>query len=326
MSSIYLARAANRSTEWFDYPRKRIVESQSRDAFGSHRIVQSPDDADVVLFATNDIFAPAGLGVLAEPTFRRHFSRSLVVNSDDYPSPIIGGLCPSWPCSDATAGRAIGWCYHHPNAAEATLLPQPWPVRPRYLWSFCGSQVTHLVREKLMKTRDPEAFCQDTSRHSLANLSGQTSATESAQFIREYAALLASSAFIACPRGRGASSMRIFEAMRAGRAPVIMSDEWMPPPFIAWEHCSLRLPEKEISRLPDFLRENRANAPELGRRANEEWNRVFGPSGLFHHTVEACLAILRSRPGDFNFQTFKRLWILVRLPWRRQILRRLAGR
>ncbi len=36
------------------------------------------------------------------------------------------------------------------------------------------------------------------------------------------------------PRGIGASSVRIFEAMRAGRAPVIISDDWIVPPVGDW--------------------------------------------------------------------------------------------
>ena len=120
--------------------------------------------------------------------------------------------------------------------------------------------------------------------------------------------------------------MRIFEAMRLGRAPVIIADDWSPPPFVDWERCSVRVPEKEIDRLPELLRHHRAQAQVLGDRANEEWNRVFGPPGLFHHTVEACLELIKARPNNFNLQMFKRCGKLVQPPWRRFFLRWLARR
>lgn len=326
MASIYLARATGRSTDWFDYPRRRIIESQSRDAFGSHRIAPCPDDADVVLFATNHNFHPVGLGVLGENIFRRHFGKCVVFNCDDYPSPIIGGLCASWPCRETTPGLAKGWCYHHPNAAEVALQRQPWPGRPKYLWSFCGSAATAPVRGQLINIRDSEGFCENTSQQSLPNLMGIASQAAQEQFVNKYVSLLANSAFVVCPRGRGPSSMRLFEAMRAGRAPVIISDDWTPAPFVAWERCSLRLPEAEIGRLPEFLREHRADAQTLGQRANEEWNRVFGPAGLFHYTVDACLTLVKERRRDFKFQTFKRFGILARPPWHRHLVRWLVRR
>ena len=321
MASIYLARATKHVGYWFEYPHQRIIESQKQDAFGSHKITDSPGDADVILFATNYSFPPLGLGILSESVFRRCFARCVVFNSDDNPSPIFGGLCASWPRSDATPGLAVGWCYHHPTSAEANLQRQAWPDHPRYLWSFCGSRITHPVRGELMKIRDSDAFIEDTSQLSLPNLSGDRPSAERERFIERYVGLLASSAFIVCPCGNGPSSMRIFEAMRAGRAPVIIADEWTPPPFVEWEKCSLRLHEGEIDRLPDFLREHRPRAKELGERARDEWSRVFGPSGLFNYTVEACLMLLRARPRNLKIQRFKRCGLLLRPPWRRQCLR-----
>ncbi|MEM9258358.1 MAG: exostosin family protein, partial [Bacteroidota bacterium] len=101
--------------------------------------------------------------------------------------------------------------------------------------------------------------------------------------------------FIACPRGVGASSMRIFESMRAGRAPVIISDAWEPPPFIDWASCSLRIPESEVATLPIILREHADKAISMGLKARQEWEKVFSHEGLLHHTVEACLSILEAR-------------------------------
>lgn len=323
MAAIYIESATEQRGEWFDYPRSRIIESSRCDAFGSHRIVHSPENADVVLFATNYSFVPVGLGILKEKTYRRNFSRSILFDSGDEPSPIVGGLCASWPGYDTTPGFARGWCYHHPTSAEATMARHPWKNRPLYLWSFMGSRITDPVRVKVIQSQDAEAFVEDTSERSLQNLMRLTPATEQRHFLEKYVSVVSNSAFIVCPRGKGASSMRIFEAMRAGRAPVIISDTWTPPPYVTWEECSLRLPESEVANLPDFIRQHRSEAETLGNRAYEEWNRVFGPSGLFHHTTEASWDIVASRTNDFKRQYLRRCQFLLKSPWRRHLLRTL---
>lgn len=89
--------------------------------------------------------------------------------------------------------------------------------------------------------------------------------------------------------------MRIFESMRAGRAPVIISDTWTPPPFVKWDECSVRVSESHLADLPQILKQHLPRAKEMGNCAREEWERVFGPQGLFHYTVEAGLLILKQR-------------------------------
>ena len=291
------------------------------DAYQSHTVALRPEDADIILFATNYTFIPAGLGVLGERTFRRFASRCVVFDSSDEPSPIIGGLCASWSKQDLAPGLATGWCYHHPTSAEATLQYLEWPRQSRYLWSFLGAFETDPVRAKLAALGDKESFVDDTSKYSLPNLRGETSGNERQKFYEKYANLLSESAFVVCPRGRGPSSMRLFEAMRAGRTPVIISDAWTPPPFVAWDKCSFRIPESEVATLPEFLRAHQDAAKEMGDHARAEWERVFGPTGLFHHTVEACLTLVKARPKDYTRKNIERCGVLLRPPWRRRFLR-----
>ena len=321
MASIYLAKPGKQGGEWIDYPHTRLLESHAADRSGSHRLVSDPASADLILFATNHGYPPIGMGLLADPIFRRHASRCVLFNSSDYPSPIFGGLCASWPSDYNSQAIAAGWCYLHQSSAEPHIELQPLQSRPRYLWSFLGSLNTHPIRERIFGLGDPESFVADTSQISLPNLSGLSSPAQRREFIQSYVANIRDSAFVVCPRGKGASSMRIFEAMRAGRAPVILSDAWTPPPFISWDHCSLRIPENETSGLPEFLRERRDSAQELGQRARQEWERVFGPAGLFHHSVEASLGLLKARQAGHGTGTLKGCSLLLRPPWPRMFAR-----
>ena len=60
---------------------------------------------------------------------------------------------------------------------------------------------------------------------------------------------------ILCPRGEGTSSIRLFESLRMGRPPVIISDQWVPPEGPAWDTFSVRIPERRIHTIPDRLTE-----------------------------------------------------------------------
>jgi Exostosin family len=176
------------------------------------------------------------------------------------------------------------------------------------------------VRSTILSIADPEAFIEDTSSASLPNLMKVTDDNEYNEFIQEYISLLRSSAFIVCPRGAGTSSMRIYESMRAGRAPVIISDDWMPPPFVDGDQCSLRLRENEVHKLPEFLRSHRSSAEQLGKSAFSEWSRIFGSGGLFHHTTELCLKMLSERKKVSVAEKVTMLGYLFLRPWNRELL------
>jgi Exostosin family len=321
MATVYLARPNQQDNYWFDYPRKRLIESYKADNYNCHHIVEDFGRADVILYATNHRFPFVGLGIWSEQIFRENQDRSILLDIGDQPSPVIGGLCPSWSKSlKHYPGLAFGWCYHHPNAAEAYLDYQEWLDKPSYLWSFKGSRSTHPVRSSIMSIVDHEAFIEDTSKISLPNLMKTTADNECNDFVQEYVSLLRSSAFVVCPRGAGPSSMRIFESMRAGRAPVIISDDWLPPPFVDWERCSLRIKEDEVHLLPEFLRSHRSSAEQLGRCAFEEWSRVFGAQGLFHHTTELCLKLISERKKAPFSKKIAQYIYLMHKPWNREML------
>ncbi len=90
--------------------------------------------------------------------------------------------------------------------------------------------------------------------------------------------------------------MRIFEAMEAGRCPVIISDEWLPPPFVDWDRCSLRVLEDEVDSLPERLREHEHRAHELGRNARKEWEGWFAPTRMLDFLVAAIDDIRETAP------------------------------
>jgi hypothetical protein len=295
MAKLMLLPEEGHADAWESYPARRIRESYAADVHRVHQLTKDPQEADVILWASNRGRPPLNLGYWKDPLFRKFWRKTVIYDGNFNPSPLMGGLCPSWLAARPTnTGLGYGWPYYHPASAEPHLEPQPWTPSPAYLWSFCGSKKTHPMREKLFQLNDPMGCTVDTSVSSLPHLSGESSESARREFHQGYIRQLQQSAFVVCPRGEGPSSMRIFEAMRAGRAPVIISDEWSPPPFVDWAACSIRIPEKAIHKLPQIMRDVSCEAFRKGERARQEWEKVFG-KGLFHHITEACIMMVEQR-------------------------------
>jgi hypothetical protein len=107
-----------------------------------------------------------------------------------------------------------------------------------------------------------------------------------------YADIMRRSKFVLCPRGVGTSSFRLFEAMKAGRCPVILSDGWVPPEAPAWESFSIRVPERLAERIPDLLRDRESEYLELGLRARQVFDEWFADNVKFDRMVESCASLL----------------------------------
>jgi hypothetical protein len=108
--------------------------------------------------------------------------------------------------------------------------------------------------------------------------------------------------------------------MRAGRVPVIVSDDWLPPPLIDWESCSIRVSEADVDRLPAILRERESEAKRIGQRARAVWDAHFSPATMVHHLVGSCMLIHERRPT-----TRQRLRLSASIWGRRETLRQVRA-
>jgi hypothetical protein len=65
----------------------------------------------------------------------------------------------------------------------------------------------------------------------------------------DYINTLESSMYSICPRGYGSCSIRLFESLLSNSVPVILSDQYVPPPIIDWNIASIRIPESEVANI-----------------------------------------------------------------------------
>jgi len=113
---------------------------------------------------------------------------------------------------------------------------------------------------------------------------------------RRYAETVAKSRFVLCPRGAGSGSIRLFEVMQAGVAPVLISDDYLLPAHVPWDTFLIRVAERDITRLPTLLEPWVDRAAERGLLARQAWLDYFSPEKEFDAIVAAAHTALHHGP------------------------------
>lgn len=103
---------------------------------------------------------------------------------------------------------------------------------------------------------------------------------------REYRDLLSRSEFSLCPRGFGAGTVRFWESLAAGAVPVLLSDFLKLPEGVDWEQCIVRIPERDVSLVPEILSGiSKPRRAEMSRNCREVYARFSG--GNFVSAIRA---------------------------------------
>jgi hypothetical protein len=268
-----------------------LLENARIDRFKVHELVDAPEEADMILFAEIDVGRLCE-DVLRHPYLKKYRSKCFMFSTDWRIIPFLPGVY-----------TGVEKRYYLPRRVRAGFYPSCL-INPRVrfergaerdlLYCFMGDVQTHPVRRELARLQHKRGRWVDTSWESQAEMwKGGTERREI--YWERYADLLRRSKFVLCPRGLSPSSIRLFEAMCAGRAPVILADQWVPPTGPKWESFSLIVPERDVASVPRLLEEREADAAEMGLLARREWEQYFSPEVVFHRVVELCLEIQRSR-------------------------------
>jgi Exostosin family len=123
----------------------------------------------------------------------------------------------------------------------------------------------------------------------------QMEANELRDYHRGYAEVIRASKFVLCPRGLSVSTVRLFETMRMGRVPVILSNGWVEPEGPRWDDFAIRVAEGDCARIPRLLEGYETKARSMGELAREQWLEWFSDEVAFHRVVQWCLAIQKRR-------------------------------
>ncbi|HSH37775.1 MAG TPA: exostosin family protein [Chthoniobacterales bacterium] len=274
-------------------PLRDFRESAANDRFGIHRVTDDPEAADVIIFVES-----YGAGWHFErarrhPFTRRFREKCFIFCSNPFVIPFLPGVYTGIDKRWSSRRTVAGFYLDVPKSRFTTFTP-PSDDLP-YLYSFTGSVGTAPVRRELQTLQHPRGFFQDTAADFARALNGRMDVSEQRDYQRRYAEMTKASKVVLCPRGLSSSSIRLFETMRMGRAPVILSDAWVEPPEPEWDTFSVRVREGEWRRIPKILEEREGDAVGMGERARAAWLEWFSREVAFHRVVQACLGIRERR-------------------------------
>jgi hypothetical protein len=295
MARVFLL-SATPEDDRTDYNLAPLLEAQKcaeADRIGVHSLTTDPEAADLIIFVE---FYGAGWyfeRVRRHPLVSRHREKCFLFCANPRVIPFLPGVYTGIEKKWASVRTRAGFYLGRTKNQFTTYTPPAHDLP--YLVSFMGSVRHAPVRAKLATLRHPRSFFQDTSEDFERILDRSMAHRERLDYSRRYAELTKASKFVLCPRGISPSSIRLFETMRMGRVPVILSDDWVPSVGPRWEQFSLRVAERDLASLPRLLEERESAAVEMGEAARSEWKRWFADEVLFHHLTELCLDIQKRR-------------------------------
>jgi hypothetical protein len=266
-----------------------------RDRFRVHRTCDDPRCADIVLFVETIAYADHFQPVVRHPVYRAFKAKCYLFAATDKLIPRLPGVFAS--IERRWYSRAWTRSGFYPGVREDSYRRYDPKHAPTRLFSFVGSTSTYPVRRRLMELTHPDALLIDSHGESTAVARGEAPRLSTDEFRGRYVRAIEDSAFVLCPRGRGTSTFRLFEAMMLGRAPVIISDQWVPPEGPEWGSFSLRVRERDVDAIPGLLEARAADAERMGLAARSAWLDWFAEEAAFHRTVEWCLDLARFAPA-----------------------------
>ena len=287
------ATPAGDQTDFNLTPLLEARQCAESDRFHVHSLTTDPEQADLIIFVE---FYGGGWyfeRVRAHPLVRRYRDKCFLFCANPFVIPFLPGLytgvAKRWASSRIRPGFYLGRTKNTFTTYTPPTLDAP------YLFSFMGSTRNAPIRARLARLNHPRSFFQNTTQDFDRILDRKMDRCERLDYDRRYAEVTKASKFVLCPRGLSPSSIRLFETMRMGRVPVILSDAWMAPLGPDWTKFSIRVRERHYREIPTLLEERESEAMAMGELARKEWERWFSEEVLFHHLVELCLDIKRRR-------------------------------
>jgi hypothetical protein len=254
-----------------------------------HHFVEHAASADVILLDAS-FTQYIGYVDLARMTVRRHPLRlkypekCFVYDTEDYPAPFVPGVFASLDCRTQDRTRERAGPYVH-QLGNALLDPRGLAAHAKNLFSFVGTPSTHPVRREIVKVLHPRGQILVTDGR------WPKGRSERDRFKQQYAESIHNSKFVLCPRGRGTSSVRLFEVLQAGRVPVIIADHWVAPEGPQWESCSVRVAENEIGRIPELLEGMESRFEQMAAAARSTFEDWFSEERVLDRIIDSLLEL-----------------------------------
>ncbi len=284
------------------------------------RLVSSAEEAEIVLYAdTGGMPELIFLSRVIVP--RGRLAATYLYSENDYARGAFPGLYTSIPASAHKPDWTRGAPYIRPNVWLDGVAPLAWPDPPSYLFTFSGSVETHPVRGRLVSALREQPGMRPISRSDVQSAFERVDERGILKLRERAIEMSRQSHFVLCPRGQGASSIRLFETMQMGRSPVIVSDDWVEPAGPDWSSFAVRVPEDAVASIPALLEPMRGRSREMGAAARRAWEDWFSPEVCSGRLIDACLSI-RASGANRKLSNHVRRWFRLLQPSELQLAAR----
>ena len=282
--------------DWAILMRDQILRSDDP----RYEMTDHPERADIIVFwephqRSQVIRIPR---LRAHPLVQQFPNKVFVVSVEDAPLGLLPGLytcLPRWR--------------HHPHRHRTTLYyrtqnPYLRSLRagrhvpaPQYLASFLGSP-SHSLRRRLFDIQESLAAHNIRITETPYNRFLIPQDPELLPGQLAFIDMILEAKFSLCPRGNGAGSYRLQESLALGRAPVIISDAWVPVAGVEWDQFAIFVSEDSLQDLPAILSEHEPRWKEMGDRARQIYESHFSQPVFAVRAVEKILSIYEERDHD----------------------------
>ena len=262
----------------------------------------NPEDADLILIVDIDernLFK----NLRNNPVWKKYPDKSFGMYEGDNAPPFLHGLYSDARKSRINTNRFLGLPYtmHQicfPNPVPETYLVKSVPKD--LLFTFAG-RMSHKIRNKLFDNIYPSKEVQlvDTSTYNHFQIEGKNRT----EFQDSYWQLAMRSKYVLCPRGAAVSSVRLFEIMEAGIAPVIISDDWSAPYGPNWKDFAIVIPERKIKHLYSIVKSHENEWEIRGEKARESWEEYYSNSKYWDFCLESIKFIQQNQRLSESFFT-----------------------
>lgn len=308
MVKVFLTSATKVNNEHGRLELSFLQDSTESDRFGIHEVTEDPDAADLILFIEREEAAGPRLEKVTEhPLYRQYKEKAFVVNPRYKGVPVVKGVYASIP--EKWYDRSRFRSGHYLEVREDDILKQQGSIpSDAALYSFRGKLSTHPVRKRFQSISSDRGLITDTTELNFTpKMQMEADPSEFRRYREAYVESVRNSKFVLCPRGVGPSSLRLFECMLMGRAPVIISDAWVPPPGPQWDRFSVRVPERGVREIPELLRSFEARAEQMGRLARQVWEAWFSREASFRTVVNSCMSIKTKERAISDYIAYARM-------------------
>lgn len=252
-----------------------------REACPDSEIVEHSGKADMIWVCEGNARKDASYvqALNSHPTISQRPEDAFTLNYDVDPIGYLPGCYVSMPrhAFDAQRHRATGYALPY-NWQIEKVFRDSMPRTPSYLLSFCGADSAPVRRRLFDLAPSWPARC------AIQRSTGWFNYSENQQ--AAYADSILQGKFSLCPRGLAVTTHRLFESMELGRVPVILADDWVPPTGPDWDRFSLRVPEREVANVYQWVEAREPEWEQMAALARQAWEEWFSPEVRMRRMLE----------------------------------------